>query len=325
VKSGDFSIVIPTIRQESITPFLKAWECEFKGNNVIVVEDNPEKSFELPKWVTHYSWREIDQDLGRDSWIIARRSAAIRSYGYYKAWQAGSKYILTLDDDCLPEKTYKNGFVKTMLENLKMEWPNDTWWNTSRGNFYPRGFPYKVRNNLKTVVHHGLWSNIPDLDGITQKKMPNLRTKPFTQTEKVPYGQYFPMSGMNLAFRNEIVPAMHFMLMGQDKLGEKWPYNRFDDIWAGIFVKKICDHLELAISSGGPSVKHIRASNVDVNIKKERSGIPVNESLWKEVENILLKADSVSKCYLELAKGIDKKGGYWTKLARAMNIWTSLF
>ncbi len=325
-KSRDFTIVIPTIRQESITPFLKAWEKEFKGKKVIVVEDNPEKSFELPSWITHYSWKEIDRELGKNSWVIARRSATIRSFGYLKAWKEKSNYILTLDDDCLPEKKYQSGgFLEQIYLNLNKKWPNDAWWNTLREDIYPRGFPYSLRKEQNTYIHHGLWSNIPDLDGLTQKKFPSLRSKPFKKVEKVPYGQYFPMSGMNLAFRREMIPAMNFLLMGEDNKGNAWPYDRFDDIWAGIFVKKICDHLGLAISSGGPSILHSRASNVDVNIQKEKSGIPVNEWLWKEVEKISLTGSTVGECYLQIAKGLSKKGGYWKELAKAMTIWADFF
>jgi hypothetical protein len=319
------TVVVPTIREQSINSFLTAWEKEFSGLEIIVVEDNPQKSFKLPQWIQHYSWEDIESELGKNSWIIPRRSAAVRSYGFIKAWQKGSTYILTLDDDCLPEKNYKNGFMKDILTSLKKEWESDYWWNTLENQIYPRGYPYELRNKKQpTMVHHGLWSNIPDLDGITQKKYPELRTKPFKKVEKVPHGKYFPMCSMNLAFRREILPAMYFLLMGKDKNENKWPYDRFDDIWAGIFIKKICDHLGYAITSGAPSVKHSRASNTDVNIEKEKTGIPVNEWLWREVEDIRLTSNTIEGCYLEIAKELGKKGGYWNKLSTAMEIWISL-
>lgn len=325
MKPQDFTIVIPTIRQESITTFLSDWETEFKGNNIIVVEDSPRKSFQLPDWVEHYSWEEIDRELGKDAWIISRHTAAVRTFGLLKAWRGKSKYILTLDDDCLPEKKYNSGFLNEIYSCLNKQWESDYWWNTLGNQIYPRGFPYEFRDKKQTtMVHHGLWSNIPDLDGITQKKYPKLRTKPFKKVEKVPFGKYFPMCSMNLAFRREILPAMYFLLMGEDKNGNKWPYDRFDDIWAGIFVKKICDHLGYAISSGGPSIRHSRASNVEVNIQKERMGIPVNEILWKEIKNIPLVSNTVDGCYVELATGLANKGGYWKKLAQAMKTWARI-
>lgn len=321
----NITIVVPTIREVSINVFLKAWEKEFKGEEIIIVEDNPQKSFQLPEWVEHYSWAEIEDDLGMDSWIISRHNSSVREFGFFKAWQRKRKYIITLDDDCLPEKKYPFGFLDKIISTLDQKWESDYWWNTMRGDIYPRGYPYEFRNKKQpTVVHHGLWSNIPDLDGITQKKYPQLRTKPFKKVEKVPYGKYFPMCTMNLAFKREILPAMYFLLMGEDRNGNKWPYDRFDDIWAGHFIKKICDHLGYAISSGGPSIRHSRASNVEVNIQKERTGIPVNEWLWREIANIPLTSSTVKGCYVEIAKELGKKGEYWKKLSAAMTTWITL-
>ncbi len=322
-----FTIVIPSIRQYSIAFFLKSWEKEFTGTHLIVVEDHLRKTFDLPSWVKHYSWKEIDEELEKNSWIISRHNASIRSFGFLKAWEKKSEFVLTLDDDCLPEKRYKKGgFLKEIIGHLNKGWGNDSWWNTMGGKVYPRGFPYKIRNRLqKTALHHGLWSNVPDLDGVTAQKLKDLRTKPFLKVEKIPYGKYFPMCTMNLAFRREILPTMYLLLMGEDKNGNKWPYDRFDDIWSGIFVKKICDHLGFAISSGSPSVSHIKASNTKTNIKKEKSGLPINEWLWRKVENIPLYSNSVASCYIELAEGISKIGGYWKKLGKAMQIWASFF
>ncbi len=325
LKKHDFSIVIPTIRYESIIIFLKEWEKEFSGAHVIVIEDNPEKSFNLPSWVEHFSWKEIDEDLGRKSRIISRRNAAIRCFGFIKAWQKKSKYILTLDDDCLPEKNYSNGgFLAQIHTALNSSYENDFWWNTMKGKIYPRGYPYNIRNLQKTVIHHGLWSNIPDLDGMTQKKLPNYRLKPFRGVMKVPHGQYFAMCSMNLVFKREILPAMFFPMMGQDANGKKWPYDRFDDIWAGILVKKVCDNMGLAISSGAPSVHHAKASNVEVNISKEKSGIPVNEWLWKEIESIKLSDSTIEENYFEIAQALSKKDGYLKTLGENMQIWLKL-
>jgi hypothetical protein len=47
------------------------------------------------------------------------------------------------------------------------------------------------------------------------------------------------MCGMNIGWKRELTSAMYFMLMGKDKNEKNWGFDRFDDIWAGIFVKKI--------------------------------------------------------------------------------------
>jgi len=326
LKKFKATIVIPTIREESIVKFFSLWKKEFKGHRIIVVEDNPNKSFPLPKWVEHYSWKDIDSELGTKSWIIPRRSDCVRSYGYYKAWQKKCDFVVTMDDDCYPEASYTPSFLESIWESLSVEYGDDRWWSTLKGDIIPRGYPYDIRNQkIKTVIHHGLWSNVPDFDALTQQKFPNYRTEPARKVEKVPYGKYFPMCGMNLAFRPEVIPALYFLLMGKMIHDEKLPYDRFGDIWAGIFIKKICDHLNFAITSGYPSVHHSRASSIEANLRKETPGYPVNEKLWRKVDKIILSKMTFGECYKEIADNLEMNGEYWTQLKKAMNIWSSLF
>jgi Reversibly glycosylated polypeptide len=122
-----------------------------------------------------------------------------------------------------------------------------------------------------------------------------------------------------------MIPALYFLLMGKDHRQIAWPYDRFGDIWAGVFVKKVADHLGLAISSGGPSIFHSRASNPEVNLQKETPGYPVNEVLWRKVEAIGLSAKTVAGCYEEIAENLDMDGDYWTELRSAMKVWAALF
>jgi hypothetical protein len=128
------------------------------------------------------------------------------------------------------------------------------------------------------------------------------------------------MCGMNVAFRPEVVPAFYFLLMGRD-----YEYDRFGDIWAGILVKKICDHLGYAVHSGEPAVSHQRASNVWANLRKEAPGLEVNESFWQAVDRVVLTKTTFGSCYAELANGLDIEGDYWDKLRRAMGMWAGLF
>lgn len=323
VMAKNIFVVVPTIREEHIKFFLKKWQKHFLNCEVIVVEDNPSKTFSLPDWTEHYSWEDIDRELKDDSWIIPRKSPAIRSFGFLKALELGAEIIISLDDDCLPEKGFKGNFVDKIVQNLNRHWDDDGWWTTLKSEeLFPRGYPYLIRTRKQsTIAHHGLWSNIPDLDGQTQKNNPDFRTKPFKKVEKVPKGKYFPMSSMNLAFKRQALVAFYMLLMGEDRKGKKWGYDRFDDIWAGIFLKKICDHLGLAISSGYPSIRHDRASNLNENIKKEKNGIKDNEWLWEYIDKLYLTSNNLIDSYIEIAHHIKKKRGYWDKLAKAMVIW----
>lgn len=310
-------IVVPTIRELSIEKFLEEWEDEFRDSKIIIVEDNPEKSFDLnhPN-VDHYAWEDIERDLGEDAWIIPRRTDCIRSFGYWKAYQEQPDLILTLDDDCYP---HDQDFIANHVERLSVGL-DSAWIKTGSGPI-TRGFPYfNTARQGRCVLNHGMWTKVPDYDAPTQLAVSRL-SRTFEPTQQtIPKGKYFPMCGMNVALRPEIVPAFYFLLMGAG-----YDYDRMGDIWAGIFVKKICDHLDFAVNSGTPLVEHSRASNVWSNLRKEAPTLPVNEDLWLAVDKVVLTNTTIKACYQELAEGLEMEGEYWEKLRRAMLIWAELF
>jgi hypothetical protein len=312
------AIVVPTIREKCISDFLAAWTNKLAGHMVIVVEDNPERSFEISgPDLHHYCWRDIDAELGRDAWIIPRRTDCVRSYGYFKAAQAAVDLIVTLDDDCYP---LGDGFLDQHYNKLFRPAEESGWVSTGRGAM-PRGVPYHGgRRASECVINHGLWDRVPDFDAVTQ--LYNARfQQDFEPVEQViPKGKFFPMCGMNLAFKPKMAPAMYFLLMGRD-----WPFDRFGDIWCGIFVKKICDHLDLAVTSGEPRIDHQRASSVWANLRKESPGCELNETLWQAVDSIVLTKTTVGACYSELADKLPIAGEYWDRLRQAMNVWVGLF
>lgn len=328
------AVVVPTIREESIRRWLREWAEQLESTTVYVVEDNPEPTINLatdhrPTHLQYACWADIDRDLGKTaSWIIPRRTSAIKSYGFLKAYQAGADIIWTLDDDCYPEPgvDYLSQIRAALYSGVRQ----DTWWNTLEPfgtPLAPRGYPYGIRDQYRPVkVHHGLWSNIPDLDARTQKANPEFRLGSIKGWRAVPTGAMFPMCGMNLAWRREMTPAMYFMLQGQ---GE--PFDRFDDMWAGLMVKRILDHLGWVVTSGGPSIHHAKASDPDVNEQKEAPGIEAHEKLWPLIASARLDSSTPKGCYLELANvvaGASRRiapGSYWTRLASAMRRWALLF
>jgi len=319
-------VVIPTIR--TLT-FLREWKDQFSNCHIIIVEDHPTIQIETPTvhslGVFHYAWKNIASDFGNDEWIFSRKNAGIRSYGFWKAYTSGADIIITLDDDCYP---VEDGFVNQHIDNLSAETP-ERWINTyPHSNFvYTRGIPYSIRKKHRVMISHGLWTNKIDLDGRTEIRYPNLHLPsypPFRQF--VPTGAYFPMCSMNLAFRREATPLMYFPLMGFDPSGRHWGYDRFDDIWAGVFAKKIIDHLDFAVVNGSPFVDHRKASDVRSNIERERKGLEMNESLWKLVDSVKLTKHTLLESYRELAAKISfPKDYYFIKLKKAMILWSTLF
>jgi len=330
----NLAVVIPSIREDCALKWIREWSDDLKDVRVILVEDNPEKTFTLPGRVEHYSWRDIDSDLGDDSWIIARRNSGCRSYGFLKALEGGADLIWTLDDDCYPEEALRGTYLKYWDAFYRApEVPDDSWWNTTdHMGIYPRGYPYKIRENTrKMVLHHGLWSEIPDLDGITQLANPDLRFPPAGVLEVIPSGKMFPMCIMNVVFRREITPVMYQLLMGKDEKENPWGFDRFDDIWAGMFMKRTVDHLNLAVTSGAPSIRHSRASDPRKNVEKEAAGMAVHENFWKYIQDIWFNnATTPSECYSELADAVGAysltgnrlRPEYWQELALAMRLWT---
>ncbi len=312
------AIVVPTIREPSIVRFLEAWQDEFAGHSVIVVEDNPERTFQISgKNVTHYSWAEIEDSLKDKAWIIPRRTDCVRSFGYYVASKGNFDMLVTLDDDCYPAHP---DFLKEHWERLQSHAQSNAWVPTGRG-WVPRGVPYSTTARYdETVVNHGMWTNVPDLDAVTQlMSMREGRTFE-TIDQAIPRGAYFPMCGMNVAVKPQVIPAFYFLLMGRN-----WPFDRFGDIWCGVMLKRICDHLRLGVQSGRPLVEHQRASNVWANLAKESSGYEVNEDFWRAVDRVELTGRTIRDCYAEMAKELPMEGEYWAKLKEAMGIWAGLF
>ncbi len=327
MQSNKIAIIIPTIRN---LDFLSVWKSEFADCLGIIVEDHKKKEINTPdkyfQRTLHYSWKDIDSALGKNSWIIPRQNAGIRSFGFLKAWEQKADIIITLDDDCYPIKNQK--FLKQHIENLDLKAPV-LWFPTypHRKYFYTRGIPYSIRGKNEVVISHGLWSGVLDFDAPTHLVNFDLKMPlNFDFIEFIPRNYFFPMCSMNLAFKSKVTPLMYFPPMGYDPAGKHWGYDRFDDIWAGLFAKKIIDHLDLIAVNGSPFVEHRKASNPFKNLQKEAKGIETNEILYKEVQKIKLVSNNPVDCYMELAQKTDfPKEEYFKYLKKAMKIWIKLF
>ena len=323
------TIVVPTIRENSIREFLKLWEPEFDGHNVIIVEDNPRRTFKLPSWVRHVSWEEIDKDLKEKSWIIPRRTGAIRNYGMLLAGRNPTDMIVLLDDDCLPQPDL---FLEEHWRALETPGATQPIFDTmfagqeeEEGYVRPRGYP-KNKDTATTMLNHGLWEGIPDLDGETQMQHCNIsRWLIWYHSIQVPPSVLFPMSAMNVAFRPELLPAMYQLPMGEGQ-----PYHRFDDIWCGLIMKKACDAMGWSVRSGTPFISHERASDPRRNAELEAPGIIENEKVWKLLHEIDFQDDAlVFNPDLEgrlsvMHDELRNLGPYWIECDRASRIWRRL-
>lgn len=348
---SNIALVVPSIREDSFKRFIDEWKPLglFEQVDLILMEDNPTPTFPTPETggnVVHFSWLDIDNK----PWghIIPRRSDTVRSYAYWWAWRQGYEFIMTLDDDCYPSKDYSD------LVGSHMSMLNDrTKWYNTLNNVIPRGMPYYNRGSRPVYINHGLWQGVLDYDAPHQlvDPMPEI----FDHSNRiVPSGAYFPMCGMNVMWRAEATVLMYHLLMGQtvgDKDAGGCPrecddfdvassltklsFDRFGDIWCGIIMKKIADHLGWAVSTGTPYIHHDRASSPFTNLRKEANGIEVNEWFWQKIDAISLyncggarQMDPV-RCYADIAYSVKRFGGehseYWVKLGNAMLKWAQLF
>lgn len=310
-------LVVPTIRESRITLFLGAWKLFGGWDEIIIVEDNPTKTFELDV-EHHYAWDDIQTDLGENAWIISKRDSAIRSYGLWKAYQLGAEYIFTLDDDCLPIPEQR--FFERHIENLEQT----TKWTESVPGVRTRGIPYHNKGKLDNVVLSvGLWEGVPDFDAI-HMLTDHLDDFTLPKTRVMPIGQYFPICGMNFAFKREVAPLCYFPLMG-----EGYQFGRFDDIWFGVICKKICDHLGLFITCGEPYIHHSKASCPFHNLVKEAPGIKFHEEFWQIIDAIPLTHKTPRDCMNEIGFKLkyhgDETNEYLKKLGSAIMIWANLF
>ncbi|HLD92206.1 MAG TPA: hypothetical protein VI795_02285 [Patescibacteria group bacterium] len=258
----NIAVVVPTIRPEKINEFLVAWKYLFDKHNVefILIDDSGDK----PQIRNNRLEPLLQDDL------ISNKCAGVRQLGflYIANYLPNIEYIFTTDDDCTPI----GDPIQNHIDQLNRRVPIS--WLSTATDIYTRGFPYQVREEALVMLSHGVWDSVPDYDAPTQLLTPK-DFKPAYYRGIIPKGIFFPMCGMNLAFRREALPYIFFAPVGQYKGAE-----RFDDIWAGLEIVKDFARLNWGIVSGYAKVNHLRASNVFASLEKECVGIRKNEEYY---------------------------------------------
>ena len=136
-----------------------------------------------------------------------------------------------------------------------------------------RGTPYAPANltaTLPVAASMGFWTRVGDHCAVRQLAHGPI---PMTFAPRAVYGRWFPLCGMNLAFR----PA----------LWDPWcrfvEVARFDDIWMGWLWQKEAYRRGYCFNLGGPLVQHSRQSNVWVNLRQEVDHLEASETLWRSI------------------------------------------
>jgi hypothetical protein len=285
------AVVVPSNRPGSIAAFCEAWRIKPSTlYTLYVVEDSPEPTFtQLPGCAVHLSHADVPPELAG---AILPRSSAVRSLGFYKALEAGHELFLTLDDDCLPGETYNTleALIHAHAALLARNWsPADVHphFFPTMAEDYARGYPesLKDREPRRAAVSVGSWSNVPDIDGDTQRAheahgmgMPAA----LFETRPVPVGVGYTLSGMHLMFTRDVVPLMYFF----PTLGT---FYRYDDIMLGHVLKHVLDASKaVLVHAGGISVRHARASDSERNAELENRnrGKEYNDALYHAVRDL---------------------------------------
>jgi len=257
--------------------------------------------------------------------VIPEKCHAETSFGFIVAFEEGADVIIELDDDVALNQGYDLGW------HLRNSFNNEGFSVSAKGKWYntienlvlnkevivfPRGHPYEEKCRLEryewkngsspSVLNMGLWSGEPDLDALTLIFYNGLNGACSLKShglkrEKVVIekGTYFALCSMNTAFLSKIIPAFYQLYMNQ--LG----VDRFDDIWSGLFLKKIADYMGDDVSIGAPLLAHKKIPRDSFSdLRKEMEGMDLNEGLWRVVDSMSLTGNSYLDAYVSLTQNL---------------------
>lgn len=256
--------------------------------------------------------------------VIPNRCHAESSFGFLVAYEEEPDFVIELDDDVFPIGSHN--FVHQHACNLFNHngvtvYSRNKWYNTMENlelniheDVFPRGHPYaqNTRNQDyawkndggKCVLNMGLWGGYPDLDASTIVHCSgldgrgNIKSNDLKRS-KVIVGKntYCAVCSMNTSFVPKIIPAFYQLYMNFMNI------NRFDDIWSGILLKKITDHLDEKICLGKPFLYHSkRPRNIFKDLREELDGMELNEVLWGIVDSLELEGMSYQDSYNSLTE-----------------------
>ena len=249
--------------------------------------------------------------------LFGRRCDSIRSAGFLAAYQFGADIILTADDDCFLPDDWAQAHVRGLSQSHSL-------WADTCPDFPARGTPESAK--LRPVaITHGLWSGVPDLGALDQQRLgPSYRWyAPNVWTEIHPP---FSQCAMNLGFRREVTPVMYMPFQGPDT-----PFDRFADIWCGLFAQRVLSLHGYSFSNGGAAVHHTRASNLEANLLKEAPGRACHEDFWTYIWAFSEKRHGLEATYVKLAErvaryepALPEHKPYFETLSKNMLRWLEL-
>lgn len=260
--------------------------------------------------------------------VIPERCHAETSFGFLVAFEEEPDVVVELDDDVYPVKGHNvtQSHIDNLLKNSGVTLHSESkWYNTIENlsmktevDLYPRGHPYSPdvksgryvwkKEKRKCALNMGLWSSCLDLDALTilyhggldgRYNVEGIELK--RRKVVVGAGTYFAVCSMNTAFVPKIIPAFYQLYM------KYMGVDRFDDVWSGIFLKKISDQVGDGVCLGRPLVLHNkRPRNTFKDLRAELEGMVINEALWRIVDALELDGKTYFDAYNSLTAELEK-------------------
>jgi len=298
--------------------------------------------------------------------VIPKRAHAETSFGMLVALQRKPTFAIEIDDDTRPFPNHdfigmhKNAVGSNVRRVVRS---TSRWYNvmenlvcnrTENGKevavkevLYPRGFPYKKRFvetkyekgdvKGKVVLNEGLWFGVPDFDAINILAEGGMEGHPRTRSVSLKensvvldHDTLLTVCSMNVGFDIKIVPAFYQMPMKYMNI------DRFDDIWSGIFAKKVIDAMGDYVSLGQPCVMHEKAKrDTFKDLRAEMDGMIVNERLSQmllDMDNDKIDGSDYLLGYRSMTQELQKKlnsldgwmKDYLDYVFRMMLLWTEI-
>ena len=293
----------------NLARFISLWREFGDFDGIIAMHDLPE-AIDLGA-TEHVSQKECSASSFGEA-VSYGGCGTARSYAFVRAVSHGADYVVSMDDDCLPLPEYLEGGYKAAY----MDAMTHTRWDWLIPGIRTRGIPYETAGKIRSHFHVGLWRGLADLDSIAL--MSGQRTVPLPAGSRIiPHGMLFPWSIGNSCFHKELLPATLLPNMGATS-----PYLRYEDIWAGVILKMIADHMSYVCSVGPPFVEHRSEIKAFGRLGKEVTAMAANEWFWKRIECISISDYTVAGCVREVAEEMHKwPEPYFKDYAKRMNLF----
>ncbi|GMP67908.1 hypothetical protein CsSME_00027731 [Camellia sinensis var. sinensis] len=337
IKDDEVDIVIGALHSD-LTSFMEDWRLVFSRFHLIIVKD-PDLKEELKTSdgfnLDVYTKSDIDRVVGSSSSTILFSGYSCRYFGYL---MSRKKYVISVDDDCLPARDNNGVSIDAVAQHItNLATPaTPFFFNTlydpyRKGADFVRGYPFSLRTGVTCALSCGLWLNLADYDAPTQALKPGHRNSRYVDAVlTVPTRAMMPVSGINIGFdRESMGPALLpvLRLAGEGKV--RW--ETVEDIWCGMCVKVVCDHMGLGVKTGLPYVWRKERGDAVESLKKEWEGVKLMEEVVPFFQSVSLSSEAVSAedCVVEMAAVVKERLGpldpVFARAADAMVDWINLW